>query len=124
MGRSSERKDPGHRRKLFLELLRSLTPKDHEAWCVVGDFNEILFQNEKIGSRQRAKTQLSQFQDALKENRLFDLGCCCDFFTWSNKHSDHSSTKERNVHESKGGGLSARCSNHTPILLSMDETSR
>ncbi|KAF5459673.1 hypothetical protein F2P56_019600 [Juglans regia] len=118
------------KRKWSWDLLRSLRPKEQEPWCVVGDFNEILFQNEKVGGRARPETQLSQFREVLEDNQLFDLGCCSGFFTWSNRHADLSFTKERLdrclannkwkelFREVRVEGLPERSSDHLPILMS------
>lgn len=35
------------------------------------------------------------FRELLMENLLDDVGCKGDWFTWSNKHSDDTLTKER-----------------------------
>ncbi|KAG2702185.1 hypothetical protein I3760_06G078300 [Carya illinoinensis] len=119
------------KRKLSWDLLQSLKPREKEPWCVMGDFNEILFQNEKVGGRQRSETQLNQFREMLEDNLLYDLGFCNGFYTWSNRHSDLFFTKEgldrcvanmewkemfRGV---RVEGLPVRSSDHLPILVSI-----
>ncbi|KAG6635752.1 hypothetical protein CIPAW_11G064200 [Carya illinoinensis] len=111
------------------DLLRRLKPREQEPWCVVGDFNEILIQTEKVGGRQRAELQMNQFREALEDTMLYDLGCRNGFYTWSNRHNDHSFTKERldrcvannkwrDMFKSAGvQGLSARSSDHLPLLV-------
>ncbi|XP_042988726.1 uncharacterized protein LOC122316260 [Carya illinoinensis] len=74
---------------------------------------------------------MAQFMEVLENNSLSDLGCCSGFFSWSNRHSDTTFTKEkldRYVANTqwrelfKGvrvEGLIGRCSDHLPILLTM-----
>lgn len=119
--------------KYSWELLESLKLKDVSAWCVSGDFREILLLLEKVGGRRRDERQMSQFQEVLEDNNLFDLDCTGNIFTWSNKHTDHTFTKERldrfvankawiSLFKEVGvEGLSARSSDHKPILLSKVE---
>lgn len=43
-------------------------------WCVLGDFNEIVTQDEKLGGKPRPKKQMEDFRLALDRNGLVDLG--------------------------------------------------
>ncbi|XP_042939567.1 uncharacterized protein LOC122274609 [Carya illinoinensis] len=117
------------KRMFSWDLLRRLKPREQEPWCVVGDFNEILIQTEKVGGRQRAELQMNQFRGALEDTMLYDLGCRNGFYTWSNRHNDHSFTKERldrcvannkwrdMFRSASVQGLSARSSDHLPLLV-------
>ncbi|XP_073152537.1 uncharacterized protein [Henckelia pumila] len=57
-------------------------------WLVGGDFNEILFESEKMGGLVRPLPQMKDFADALVDCGLQDLSCIGDPFTWSNKRKD------------------------------------
>ncbi|XP_042963294.1 uncharacterized protein LOC122297082 [Carya illinoinensis] len=117
------------KRNLSWELLASLVPKKGEAWCVARDFNEILLQSEKVGGKLRDEKSMGQFREVLEEKQLTDLGCWGCPFTWSNKHEDHTFTKERldrflgnhewrNIFKKvKVVGLTALFSDHKPILM-------
>lgn len=37
------------RREEASNLLASIKPPNHQAWCVIGDFNEIVLSDEKVG---------------------------------------------------------------------------
>jgi hypothetical protein len=52
------------------------------AICAV-DFNEILYQHEKEGTK-RAQTYLDRFKNAIEDCGLYDLGFIGDVFTWRN----------------------------------------
>ncbi|KAL6179662.1 hypothetical protein ACLB2K_046334 [Fragaria x ananassa] len=51
-------------------------------WIVVGDFNEILHEDEKEGGLARNRNQILRFQGALDDAELFDLGFRGAPFTW------------------------------------------
>ncbi|KAG2719857.1 hypothetical protein I3760_02G010500 [Carya illinoinensis] len=51
-------------------------------WCIVGDFNEILVNDEKLGGRARPERQMELFREG-------------DKYTWSNLHRDETFTNER-----------------------------
>ncbi|XP_035547368.1 uncharacterized protein LOC118348906 [Juglans regia] len=122
------------KRNLSWELLASLSPKTDEAWCIGGDFNELLRQEEKKGGKLRDERGMSMFREVLSENNLSDLGYVGCPFTWSNKHGDQTFTKERldrfvanhkwrdMFRRVKVKSLVAVCSDHRPIVLEVRET--
>lgn len=44
-------------------------PKDYnpDPWLVIGDFNEIVLQEEKVGAVLRREVQMESFREALEE---------------------------------------------------------
>ena len=50
--------------------------------CLGGDFNEILFGNEKEGGNLRPQRCMQAFRDVLRDCNLDDLGYIGDDFTW------------------------------------------
>lgn len=63
--------------------------------CVLGDFNEITSQDEKLGVCLRPYGQIEAFQLALETSSLYDLSWSNQKFTWSKKHHGETLTKER-----------------------------
>jgi len=108
-------------------LLRHLKTHAPLPWLCVGDFNEILSQDEKVGEVVRRERQMDGFRIALEDCQLGDLGYVGSRFTWSNKHGDNTFTKERldrAVANSEWCGrfpivsvmiLAARTSDHSPV---------
>ncbi|KAF5471486.1 hypothetical protein F2P56_008274 [Juglans regia] len=84
-----------NKRKESWSLLNSLKPAANIGWCIVGDFNEILTNDEKWGGRARPEGQMELFREVMNEGNLYDLGWKGDKFTWSNSHGDDTFTKER-----------------------------
>ncbi|OMO99000.1 reverse transcriptase [Corchorus capsularis] len=54
-----------------------------KTWFCFGDFNEILWQEEKDGGRLRPERQLVDFRDALQDCELQDVGFHGHIFTWN-----------------------------------------
>ena len=61
----------------------------------MGDFNEILTHDEKVGGRPRGDYLMNNFRNALEEGGLSDLGWEGDKYTWSNRHDNETFIKER-----------------------------
>ena len=58
----------------------------------MGDFNEILFLDEKLGWLDRPKRKMQSFRDALDYCRMKDLGFNGYPFTWCNRRSSDQNT--------------------------------
>lgn len=63
-------------------LLRSLKSKSQLPWCILGDFNDILFQSEKRGNTSHPNYLLNGFRSAVEDANLIDLGMSGYEFTW------------------------------------------
>ncbi|XP_042942824.1 uncharacterized protein LOC122277007 [Carya illinoinensis] len=83
------------KRKATWDLMKSFKPQEHDGWCIVRDFNEILVNDEKLGGRARPKGQMELFMEVFHEGNLYDLGWQGDKYTWSNLHGHETFTKER-----------------------------
>lgn len=57
-------------------------------WIIAGDFNEILFLDAKIGW-ERNNWQMENFQNALTDTSLFDLGYEGPKFIWKGPKQDN-----------------------------------
>ncbi|KAK6142941.1 hypothetical protein DH2020_023289 [Rehmannia glutinosa] len=76
-------------------LLKELAPQSPLSWLCVGDFNEILFNFEKIGGRVRDENKIQNFHSAIQEANLEDLGYTGFSFTWTNGKSGEENIQER-----------------------------
>jgi hypothetical protein len=81
-----------HESWALLEHLRQFQPLP---WICIGDFNEILTQEEKIGALLRKEGQMDQFRNALVNCKLTDLGFIGSKYTWTNCRSADNFVKER-----------------------------
>lgn len=64
------------------ELLRQLRRRSDLPWLLVGDFNEILWGNEKLGGPMRCQRQMDGFRSVVDDLGLSDLGFVGSCFTW------------------------------------------
>jgi hypothetical protein len=122
--------NPDHtKRKESWELLQHLKSYSPQPWLCLGDFNEILCQQEKVGAVSRRENQMEQFRNALGACSLADLGYMGLRFTWNNGQSDSGFIKERldravankewcqMFEEVEVQILAARTSDHKPLLV-------
>ena len=65
-------------------LLRRLSSLFNLSWLYFGDFNEILYPNEKCGGQDQNLNMVIRFREAIQDCNLVDLGCKGYYFTWSN----------------------------------------
>jgi hypothetical protein len=63
--------------------LRDLSTRPLLPWLVIGDFNEILYSDEKEGGNPRPARMMQEFRDCLMDCDLHDMGYLGDKFTWS-----------------------------------------
>ncbi|XP_060965248.1 uncharacterized protein LOC133034220 [Cannabis sativa] len=75
--------DEKRREELWTEL-EGLATNIAEPWLVWGDFNEILFANERIGRRAHVVPS-QRFKDCISQCNLEDLKYSGAFLTWNNK---------------------------------------
>ena len=81
-------------RRRSWDLLKSFK-NVFSSWCVIGDFNEILSNDEKVGGSVRSENQMELFRQVLEQGRLHDLGWRGEKYTWNNRHEDATYIKER-----------------------------
>jgi exonuclease III len=112
-------------------LLTHLNSYQPDPWLCIGDFNEIVNQDEKMGGALRRESQMDQFREALENCGLSDLGYKGAKFTWSNCQHDGNFIQERLDRAVANKAwceliatyevqvLAARSSDHTPLFLQM-----
>lgn len=62
------------RRKESCSMLKDLAARSSIPWCVIGEFNDMMFMHEKKGVR--LSFLLEGFKDTVYECGLMDLGVC------------------------------------------------
>lgn len=63
-------------------VIRSLKNISNLPWLVCGDFNQILFEEEKKVGPPKRQQDMVDFHDALDKCRLKELGYIGEPFTW------------------------------------------
>ncbi|XVF38931.1 hypothetical protein REPUB_Repub20aG0145100 [Reevesia pubescens] len=119
-------------REVFWDYFRQFDAFDNISWTLIGDFNQILNQDEKQGGIRENGRRMQLFRDFLECRNLLDLGGVGCKFTWTNKHSLSGLIKKRldrvvcNVlwrqrfHEAIVYNLHRLYGDHSPILLKIE----
>ncbi|XVE64032.1 hypothetical protein DITRI_Ditri07aG0068900 [Diplodiscus trichospermus] len=113
-------------------LLCNLSTAKDLPWLCLGDFNEIMWSNEKTGQCDRRETQMTNFRTALDNCGLNDLGFTGNWFTWERGRTVATNVRERldrcvatsnwidKFPNYAVAHLNFSTSDHKPILLSTD----
>ncbi|XP_060970191.1 uncharacterized protein LOC133037264 [Cannabis sativa] len=64
-------------------------------WLVLGDFNEVLSHEDKIGGPRRVEAQITAFRSAIDTCKLSTIPFQGERTTWTNKHQGNGNVKER-----------------------------
>ncbi|XP_058782838.1 uncharacterized protein LOC131657458 [Vicia villosa] len=118
-----------HRRSDAWNMLRELRDLSSAPWCVIGDFNDLLSQQDKIGLHPHPNWLCTGFREAVTDCNLLDLPLEGHQFTWSKSRGSEHAIEERldrglvtqdwldMFPEAKLFKLLASHSDHSPILL-------
>ncbi|CAI9777924.1 unnamed protein product [Fraxinus pennsylvanica] len=77
------------------DLLRRLTSSSTLPWVVLGDFNDLLFQHEKMGQHQHPSWLLNGIKEAIEDCQISDLGMDGYQFTWCKSRGSPGWIEER-----------------------------
>ncbi|CAI9108440.1 OLC1v1008029C1 [Oldenlandia corymbosa var. corymbosa] len=72
-------------RSILWESLKTLSHGINEAWLILGDFNYVMQQNERLGGREEMNSDSGKFKQLVEECELWEMSMQGGFFTWSNK---------------------------------------
>ena len=118
-------------RKFLWNNLSTVANSHNMPWLMVGDFNELLFANDKFGGRPIIPSRATAFKNCLDFCNMADLGFQGLRFTWTNKNDVSSLIQERldrffaNLDwcllypEAQVSHLARSLSDHCPVLLEL-----
>ncbi|XP_074337776.1 uncharacterized protein LOC141674973 [Apium graveolens] len=84
-----------YRRYESWELLRGLADESNLPWCVVGDFNEMMFAHEKRGGKPHPRGLLDCFTKTVSDCGLMDMGFVGNEFIWERSRGQYKWIHER-----------------------------
>ncbi|CAN0914972.1 hypothetical protein LINGRAHAP2_LOCUS28862 [Linum grandiflorum] len=117
------------RRKDAWNQLRAIARPGHEAWCCIGDFNDLMYSDEKRGLHDHPQELMDGFRHAVNDCGLVDLPLQGYPFTWVRSKGKSNCVEERLDRAMVNGAwlqafpnavlknLIAPVSDHSPILL-------
>ncbi|KAH6787695.1 hypothetical protein C2S52_007247 [Perilla frutescens var. hirtella] len=80
---------------LTWELLRELKKEGSPCWICAGDFNEIMYNHEKVGGALRDPQKIENFRLAVHDCQLEDVRFQGYKFTWNNNQEGDKNIQER-----------------------------
>lgn len=118
------------RRNLWDSISR-LKPRNDSPWCCIGDFNDLLSQDEKEGLLPHSQAQINLFREFVNNNMLLDLSLKGCRFTWCNNRAEGCVREKLDrilmntqwmslFPHAFGEALPAIGSDHSPIILHCD----
>ena len=84
-----------HDRNLCWNEIRRIARGINNSWLCLGDFNDIILQDEKMGGNPRAMRKILNFQCFVADCELMDLGYNGYRFTWCNNREGENIIRER-----------------------------
>lgn len=81
--------NPTYRNHTREQIERIGLTRRNQAWFILGDFNEILSNKEKIGGRLRSQASFQNFRDLVRNNDLVDLKSIGNRFSWVGQRGSH-----------------------------------
>lgn len=82
------------RRKDAWEFIRDLARKDSIPWCILGDFNDMLYVTDKKGLHKHPTTLLNGFRNAT-DSGLVELELVGGNYTWERSRGKEDWVRER-----------------------------
>ena len=76
-------------------FLKQLSGKMDLPLVIIGDFNEIMHEGEKMGGNHRPASQMRHFYDVINRCNLRDLGYIRPDFTWCRRWGSRGWIRER-----------------------------
>ncbi|WOG99649.1 hypothetical protein DCAR_0519003 [Daucus carota subsp. sativus] len=73
--------DRSKRREAW-SMIKNLAADSMLPWCIIGDFNDLMTEDEKKGEQCHPRALLNGFSETIMECNLIDLGFTGDKFTW------------------------------------------
>ena len=111
------------------DLLRSVVASIQDPWCVIGDFNDILVDEDKCGRVPHPFWFLQGFREAVSNRGVLDITLEGYPYTWGHCRGSNNAVKEKLDHtmvnkiwsdlfpNARLLNLVASLSDHSPIIF-------
>ena len=83
------------RRRDSWELLRSLAGRSNLPWCIIGDFNDLLRLEDKVGGSEHPEGLFRGFGNAISDCALHEIALLGSQYTWERGRGTDRWVKER-----------------------------
>lgn len=76
-------------------MIRNLAAESQLPWCIIMDFNDMMYVHEKQGGRIYESRLLEGFKEAVSDSGLSDLGYVGNDFIWEKSRGSRTWVQER-----------------------------
>ncbi|XP_074327496.1 uncharacterized protein LOC141665410 [Apium graveolens] len=83
------------RRKESWNLIRALSRLSPLPWCIIGDFNDLLYNSDKQGVHPHPNALMEGFRKAVDDSELCELDLLGGLFTWEKSRGKDDWVRER-----------------------------
>ncbi|XP_074346276.1 uncharacterized protein LOC141685051 [Apium graveolens] len=83
------------RRQESWNMLRDLAGRSTLSWCLIGDLNDMMLADEKLGGCAHPRRLLEGFTNTISDCQLMDLGFVGNRFTWERERGGNRWIQER-----------------------------
>ncbi|XP_074377162.1 uncharacterized protein LOC141718680 [Apium graveolens] len=83
------------RRRKAWDMIRRLSNASSLPWCILGDFNDLLYSSDKQGVHPHPGSLMEGFRKALEESMLYEIDLECGSFTWEKGRGSNDRVQER-----------------------------
>lgn len=84
-----------HKRKDSWNLLRKLASVSHLPWCIFGDFNDLLYKEDKAGKHPHPQSLMNGFRNAIEDCNLAEIDLVEGQYTWEKSKGSPEWVRER-----------------------------
>ncbi|KAL8105033.1 hypothetical protein AgCh_028992 [Apium graveolens] len=119
------------RRRESWDLIRRLVGLSLLPWCILGDFNDMLYQADKRGKHQHSRSLMEGFRKAIEDSLLTEIELNGGLYTWEKSRGSDDWVQERIDRAFATSGwhskfplckmnvVKASVSDHDPIVLEL-----
>jgi len=83
------------RRRDSWNLIHSISSFSLLHWCIIGDFNDLLSNDETIGNSEHANRLIEEFHDSIFHSNLHDLPMKGYKYTWARRKGKPNDIEEK-----------------------------
>ena len=117
------------KRQQLWDALLSLSQQIHGAWCILGDFNSVLYKEDKTRGYEIADAEVQELRTFLDVCELQEMAWTGTYYSWTNKtiwsRIDRvfiNTCSPEVFNDTIAKYFSSGLSDHTPVLIQFPDS--